>query len=858
MPNRVDVYKILSTSHISPNEDRKHNYTKVLPGGIGGKYYIDSAIEDKFLDYYGNCFKEEPFHLTQTPDEIKPINLDFDFRIPGVTDRQYTDSGILELVAEIHRILSRIYPNPTGLVFVLKRPVISIESGIQKDGLHIQLPDFVSARSVQRYLRNQLLNFLNGDSEFGRIVARFRLSPDQIIDKGIPEKTSWMLYGSRKGDNLPYLLNYALRLESGGEQLNLTDLAAIGIPESSLPKLLSIHRKDSDIRPVRLDALEILAEYETIKKIIPETSDGLLIIDQELVDIIRECVSVLAEFRRQNYEDWMRLGFCLATISRGDTRIRDIWLNFSTKDPRKSRDLWDHNDQARNTYSLDTLYRWVKMDAPGEYRRIIEKDLTYCIVRFEGDKWSHYDIAKLIYRLYPDRFAVDYRRKAEVYEFHGHIWKIQNSNMQFSYLISEEIRQKFEQASRILNERILQKATAKQDRTFEEMQQKKIIRTVSILGDHGFKTGVIQELHCLYSSPGFIDRLNVCTKLLSFTNGILEIGTFTLRNGQPDDMISVQLKYPYQPYRKEDAVGIKDFFRKIFPMKDLRKYVKSILASCIEGNTLDNHAYFLWGRGGNGKSRLVDLITEAFDPKVYMATIKISTFVTRRNAPGSADPNIAPAVGKHIVITQETTKREIMNSGFFKEWLGLNIIPYRELYDHERYFRPKFRTFFQVNHLPKFTEMDDGIARRPLVLPTLAKFVGPDLPEDRERWIFRQDPNLPDNISSWSRHFIAYLAHIYRKNLRREVKVPEIVLTYTRQYLEANDRVKRFFTTTIRQDTSGQIILDQLIVRMNLFNDNYQDKELKINVEDLRDYLADLDGFDDVLGILRGWSIIPI
>jgi phage/plasmid-associated DNA primase len=94
------------------------------------------------------------------------------------------------------------------------------------------------------------------------------------------------------------------------------------------------------------------------------------------------------------------------------------------------------------------------------------------------------------------------------------------------------------------------------------------------------------------------------------------------RPGKPDDYMSFLAgrNYPdseaidYIPYNPEDPIldELMGFLSKIFPDEAMLSYVIRLMASCLEGANREQCYYTFIGIGGNGKSKLVDLMRYTF------------------------------------------------------------------------------------------------------------------------------------------------------------------------------------------------------------------------------------------------------
>ena len=70
-----------------------------------------------------------------------------------------------------------------------------------------------------------------------------------------------------------------------------------------------------------------------------------------------------------------------------------------------------------------------------------------------------------------------------------------------------------------------------------------------------------------------------------------------------------------------------DFLVKVFPNERVREYILRFLSSCLSGEVREEKFYFWTGSGGNGKSKLVDLVEFALGE--YSKSMDVSRLTTK-------------------------------------------------------------------------------------------------------------------------------------------------------------------------------------------------------------------------------------
>ena len=100
-----------------------------------------------------------------------------------------------------------------------------------------------------------------------------------------------------------------------------------------------------------------------------------------------------------------------------------------------------------------------------------------------------------------------------------------------------------------------------------------------------------------------------------------------------DDYLTKCTKIDYIPIEKCDPViigEINDFMEKLFPVDELRKYMWDHLASTLHGTNVNQTFNMYIGSGRNGKSKLVELMTQCLEIMLVLLPVTAVTGVEQR------------------------------------------------------------------------------------------------------------------------------------------------------------------------------------------------------------------------------------
>jgi len=316
--------------------------------------------------------------------------------------------------------------------------------------------------------------------------------------------------------------------------------------------------------------------------------------------------------------------------------------------------------------------------------------------------------------------------------------------------------------------------------------------------------------------------MNMDSTLVGFENGVLELRSpgsdgkphVKFRPGRPDDCISFQMgrgmvgldAIPYIPYDPAAAAPppefaeIMDFFSKIYPDPVLREYALTLYSACLEGANHEQKFYIMSGSGGNGKSKIIDLMGKTFGE--YQDSLSATALTRKRADAGNANPEFIDLKNKRFVSMVEPEEGEKINTSLMKQLSGQDMLKVRGLYKAQEGFIFTARIFMSCNALPAVSSMDNGTWRRLVVIPHEATFVEAGKPTNPSANIHPRDPLLDSKINRWRPYFASLLVWYYENHyLKHGLKEPAVVLSASNKYKEENDAFAAFCQDCIVRET---------------------------------------------------------
>lgn len=821
----------------------------------GGKWVISDVDYPKFMDLLNDYLfvkRGRPIAFVEQPrkGESKPLLIDLDFQYPAERSlvRTFTGDQIKDFCKRMIQGLQIFFDlaNYESLrFFVTLRPGPYASGQARKDGIHILCPDITLLDERQKVLRNWMLSQdAVGQSFKG---TGYDNKPAQIYDESMTRKQGWIFYGESKPNIPPYTLQHVFKYSPAADSWEDERLGTYS--SRSLIELLSVRYNIEDdenvVREEEKDQYEAMkgwdAVAETQEEVPEDPNAGATLMEafnaiygtdlnEDEKNVVRrlvmECLSVE---RAESYETWIRVGWCLHNISPSEENFQ-LWMDFSARSNKSGgnnvaqlkRD-WNsgwrkHDDGPRLTER--SLRKWARDDNPEAYKKIQDEFIGEYI-RQEVEP-THFHIAKLMKKKYgPTYIASVTSKNTDWYKYDDAInmWKKLNQGIELSMKVCTEVADTIGEAGRKVYSDI-EKNPKSKDTLIEKAKQ--LLKVQMSLFNNGFTESVMKMAVKHFHEDDFHNKLNINPSLFACANGMIDLRVpgedgrdhVVHRDGRPEDYMSflagqnhpemAPINYiPYDPSHPAQA-EIADFFAKLFPSVELRRYTLRLLASCLEGVNREQCFYVATGVGGNGKSKLVELMRMTFGD--YQTSLQSTVLTRKRPEAGAANPEIMAAKCRRFIYLQEPDDKEPINTSRMKQFSGEDMVEARALYGDQEKFVIMGKLFMMCNKLPPVTTMDRGTWRRIRVIPFVSKFVLPDHAEyiSKKPNVFLIDPMMDKKLRQWREPFLSLLVHIYETEYIPNGlnPVPAEVMAASDKYKGDFDVFARFKSERIREPVS--------------------------------------------------------
>lgn len=201
----------------------------------------------------------------------------------------------------------------------------------------------------------------------------------------------------------------------------------------------------------------------------------------------------------------------------------------------------------------------------------------------------------------------------------------------------------------------------------------------------------------------------ICVK-----NGVLDLTTIELSGHNPSTVFITQIPVEYKPLAT--CPVIEKFLFEVLDESDILA-ILDFFGYCLTPDTSIQKAFMLYGKGGEGKSTLLSLLT-ALIGKENVAGESLQKLETDRFA-------VANLYGKTVNVFPDLPDHAMNDSSMFKQLTGGDRLRGERKFGQPFHFKGTCKLIFSANSLPKAHNGDYAYFRR-WVLIRFSKRVPPD------------------------------------------------------------------------------------------------------------------------------------
>lgn len=837
-----------------------------------GRFNFNRKGIEKLWDIYCDNIQKEDciVGLAEKPQQYLPILVDVDLKIKddGSIDygeHLYTKEQCTQIIEIYQSVLREIVDNCDDnnlLCVVLEKPIYWVNSGefsYAKNGFHLHFPGvFLNKADQEVHLLPRVRELVKEMNVFSNLGIE---DSSMVIDKAAC-KNHWLVYGSRKSEDMdPYTVTKVV--SSDGMEMDIEEafsdykiydinekaLKINGRVKEYLPRILSIVPWGRQVHEVK-NGLSLPIK-EKVKDVNKKDYKPLSLTVSESLKLAEKLLNLVADWRAEDYHEWMQMGWVLYNIGDGGEEAMQLWLNFSSRCGEKYDEaacVYEWEKMIKKNYTIGTLRHIAKKDNPKDYAELVKEKIQNKIK--DSLDGSHNDIAKVLEEEYGNDFVCASITNKCWFRFNGQIWEEMEEGNYLREKISDEkgLVEKFKDQLRDCITHL--GGDDKAEKAMYEARMKQITKVINNLKSAPFKNNVMKEAMEVFYNRDFKQKLDQNKNLIAFKNGVYDLNENKFRDGLPEDYISKCLPIDYKEYQDtdEEVENVVEFLQKVFPDSSIRTYFLDTYSDIFVGGNTQKKVYLWTGEGDNGKS-----ITQAFfDRMLGELAIKFNTqyFTGKKVSTGSANPELARAAPpvRHVTM-EEPDADETLNIGELKKLSGGDTYWARDLFEKgksSREVKPMFTLTFICNKLPKLKYSDKATWNRLRVIPFESTFVEPGQPcpktfeEQLLEKKFPMDKQFDSKINGMIGAFAWYLLE-WRKKVTIRIE-PEKVKEATAIYRRQNDIYRQFIEENITEDPNDAISLAEMYAHFKeWFKEGWSNMTVPIKNE-VKEYFEKLWG----------------
>ena len=813
-----------------PKKD-KHTHTIYGGGDVssGSAYTIPEDKIDEFYKLISKAIfnKGNNISIVEKVQPVSKLVIDLDFKYKDeITERQYNENVLKSIIKDIFHHIDKLYKigDNQKVCWVMEKSKFleAPQKGYKyKDGIHFLFPFIVAEKKTYQKLRDEIIadDFTSYFEE--NDFVKPSNSIEEIVDNAIYKGGNWFIYGSGKPNEIRYELTKAYKLSSDNNIMNIpTDY--ILEDKLNLVKMNSVYHGEMSV--VYSDYLSSkmsntnLKTSQSIESISSEEMN-LAVVNNAIkhdVEVSKELATkCLSEERASSYQTWIEVGYCLHSIS---PTLLQTWIAFSKKwqmynNSKECEEqwLWFNKNNNKNL-TIGSLHYWAKLDNPDEYLVIKRKSLNGLVETSLKTSGSHADVANVIYHYFNDCFVCSHIKENSWYYFNeikGGKWEETEMGHELRCRLSNDIVDLYNYYGNIYKS----KAQEADDEEIKEIYDKRHTSSLKIqiqLKDSGYKDKIMKECKEFFYDKTFIEKLNDQKNLIGCENGVYDLNTSTFRGGLPSDYVSLTTGL-MMPVIKSDLPidinsiidnskelnnyaklqeGLNDFLNKVFPVESVLEYTLRFLSSCLSGEIREEKFYFWTGSGGNGKSKLVELIDYTLGD--YSKSMDVGFLTTKRGSSSAASPELENIKNARFVSMSEPEKSDTVYIGKLKQMTGGDKMTSRGLFKGTTQFKPQFKIVLMCNDLPQLGGNDGGIWRRIEVVKFISKFTNNEKSVHEDKHQYFADEQLSSKLEQWKLLFMIMLLKKYEEYDKTGTLPPKEVKEETKCYQNSNDIISNW------------------------------------------------------------------
>jgi putative DNA primase/helicase len=283
------------------------------------------------------------------------------------------------------------------------------------------------------------------------------------------------------------------------------------------------------------------------------------------------------------------------------------------------------------------------------------------------------------------------------------------------------------------------------------------------------------------------DEFDADPELFNVANGTIHLPTGEFRAHNPKDLCGKLSKVHFDK-EAQCSLWLK-FLAEIFNGDQaIIDFIKRAVGYSLSGSIEEQKLFLLYGVGKNGKTTFLKVLQRLLGE--YWTAAQMATFTTRKDGANGHNESLANLAGARLITAVETEESKRLSEGLIKQITGGDPVTASRKGEHEFTFTPRFKLWLAANHKPVIRGVDDGIWRRPMLIPFLQQF---EIDPAKVSGDVRQgDPKLESKLLAELPGVLNWALEGYRDWADGGLRPPDAVRAATEEYRKESDVLGMF------------------------------------------------------------------
>lgn len=808
-------------------EEKRSPLTNITDQQTFKCYHVSDVEIPEALDLLENCRKANIFSgFAERQNEISGMMIDLD--LLSKKKESYLNDTLFQRITQyiidsLMKFIKFKKEEEIYVVFIRKKTIkYSDKHEAYKDGIHILLPGLKVSKQFKKYF---IKKHLIDDNGIGQILKNTDyINKDTCVDPN-SAGVFVLFLGNCKEGSIPYDLAtvYQVTIYDKGASPIVKDWTEKFKKSENLLHELSINweRPGGIIKKKQFNCRsDIENEINTWAEQVKDN-----IIDEEEIESNKNSLSMLClqdpdaqyykgllEIIDQEKATDRNMWFTVVCIFRsmGNEQYKKLLYYFSQRCPDKyTKDavdqLWDEIGAKKHEHpvTIRRLEQWAKEDSPQKFeelKSIGAMEILYKAVYEYGGDIRDAIVADILSVLFRGKFIVDFiggkSKEPQFYEFMtpedkkrpGEEYKYKHMSrlVQLKKYIHKILPRLYDKMLKYVKDRAKNEVDPNMQK-YHEGIRKKLVASKIKLTDDSFKNKVLNGAADAFYEPNFLAKLDLDADIIGVGNGILKLGPkvklinhfheYYISRYTPVIFKQIDLKNTY-------VKKIMSALQLVIIEPDAFQWIMIYFCMALDGHIKDSAILLLVGEGSNGKSFLLELLTNTLS-EMYARKLPLTTLTGQRPSAEKANPSLYELKYARAVYYSEANACASINVGALKEMLGQEKLSVRQNYGEQENIRPHCIHISTSNYDYEIDCTDWGTWRRIYYYRCKMKFDAN--PDPNNKYESKADPDL-------GKHFT-------QNPFAQEAMLSILVYYYEQYQVKYNASLSKVACPTIRYET---------------------------------------------------------